>query len=334
MAVSYIAIDFDCLQTNIYKLGCGIVLSEPTVCAVETDGKNGIKAIGYEAKKLIGKTAENTKIVFPIFEGEIVNAEIAGKLLLSFLRKIGIKSKLQSVEAVIKVPCGISAESLSAYREVVKSSGIDKAHFIEAPILSALGARVPLNGFAPYFVIDIAGGTTNIAALSLDGIIAGISINLGVNKLTTDIIDFVAESHGLQIGLLTAERLRKEIGALSCDSLASIVNGRDIKTGVPKSISLTVSDINEVVKTFYDKIWEYASSVLVKLPPEVSAEIRHVGLYVSGCGADAYGIDKYYAEKFGMKINVPENPDMAVALGGGIAVGNTAILSKIELKKV
>ncbi len=328
-----IAIDFDSLYTNIYKLGSGLVLSEPTVAAIGIDGKSEIKAIGIDAKKLIGKTAEKTKIVFPVFEGEIVNEKVASELLADFLRKIGVASKLFGVHAVISVPCGASAEMIEKYEAVAKSAGVKKVNFIEAPLLSALGQRLPLNDFSPCFLIDMAGGTTNIAALSLDGIIAGFSVNFGANKVSTDIIDFVAENYGLQIGLLTAERLKKEIGSLmDDDGLTTIVNGRDIRSGSPRAVSIKAVDILLPVKKYYDKIYELANELLTKLPPEVSAEIRRAGLNLAGTGATVYGLEKYYGEKFSMRVTVSENSEMAVALGGGIAIGNAELLKKISIK--
>lgn len=333
MAAEKFAIDFDSAYTNIYKLGSGVVLSEPTVAAVGTDGKGEIKAAGADAGKLIGKTAENTKIVFPVFEGEIVNERVASKLLGYFLKKVGVTSRLMNVSAVFSVPCGTEIQVLEKYIKVARAAGVDKIRFVEAPVLSALGQRIPLTDSSPCFLIDMAGGTTNIAALSLDGIIAGVSVNFGGNKISTDIIDFVAETYGLQIGLLTAERLKKEIGSLSeGDGLSAVVNGRDLLTGTPKAVSLRASDIMEPVRKYYDKIAEIAMSVLVKLPPEVSAEITHAGVYVSGGASAVYGLEGYYRQKFGMQINVAEGGDMAVALGGGIALGNEDLLKKICVK--
>ncbi len=329
-----IAIDFDGLFTNIFKLGSGMVLSEPTVAAVGLLDAEDVKAVGAEAKKLIGKTAENTKIVFPVFEGEIVNEKVAEKLLSVFLRKIGLSSKLTMVEAVMSVPCGTTAEMLCKYERVAKNAGVNKVSFIEAPLLSALGQRLPLSDSAPCFVIDMAGGTTNIAAISLDGVIAGISVNFGANKISIDIIDYIAEAYGLQIGLLTAERIKKEIGSLAeDDGLSTVVNGRDIKTGTPRSLSVRAMDLLEPVKNYYDKVAELAMSVLVKLPPEVSAEIRHAGVSVSGVSSDVYGLEKYYRKKLGMKVSVAENGLMSVALGGGIAVANSALVKKLAIKR-
>ena len=328
-----LAIDLDSAYTNIYMIGGGLVLSEPTVAAVSQDEKNDVKAIGAEAKRLIGKTAKNTKIVFPVFEGEIINEKVTASLITSFLDKIGVRNKLLGVKALFSVPCGVTGEMIEKYKVVAKRSGISKAYFVEAPILSALGQRIPLNDSSPCFIIDMAGGTTNIAAVTLDGVIAGISVNFGGNKISTDIIDFIAERYGLQIGLLTAERLKKEIGSLSeSDALATVVNGRDLKTGTPRAISIRALDLIEPLKLYFDKIAELAISVLKKLPPEVSAEIRHSGIYVSGGASAVYGLEQYYTDKFKMKINVAENGLMSVALGGGIAMGNNDLLKKISVK--
>jgi rod shape-determining protein MreB len=329
-----IGVDLGTANTLVFVKGKGIVIREPSVVAVdERTNPKTVVAVGADAKKMIGKTAKNTKIVFPVFEGEIINEKVSAGLLRFFMNKIGIKNKLAGVKALFSVPCGVTAEMLDKYRYVAKSCGVTKVYFAEAPMLSAFGQRIPLNDSTPYFVIDMAGGTTNVAAVTLDGIIAGISVNFGANKISTDIIDFVANRYGLQIGLLTAERLKKEIGSLSSnDSLATVVNGRDLKTGTPKAISIRAMDVIEPISLYYDKISELAISVLKKLPPEVSAEIRHAGVFVSGLASSIYGLDDYYTNKFGMKINISENGQMSVALGGGVAMGNDELLKKITIK--
>ncbi len=332
MAAEKLAIDFDSVCTSIYMLGSGLVLSEPTVAAVSQDDKCEVKAIGEDARRLIGKTAKNTKIVFPVFEGEIVNEKVAIGTLKAFLSKIGIKNSFLGCQALFSVPCGVTAEMIEVYKKVAKSCGITKINFVEAPLLSALGQRIPLNESSPCFVIDMGGGLTNIAAVSLDGVIAGISVNFGGNKISTDIIDFIAENHGLQIGLLTAEKLKNEIGSLDKnDTLSFVVNGRDLKTGAPRAISVKAMDIYEPISKYFDKIAELSLAVLKKLPPEVSADIRHAGIYVAGGSSSIYGLDKYFSEKFGMKVNVADNGQMAIALGGGVAIGDNALLKKIAI---
>lgn len=326
------AIDFDSCYTNIYKLGSGLVLSEPTVAAVEDGGKGSVKAIGYEANKLIGKTTKNTRTVFPVFEGEIVNEKVATELLAGFMKKVGGYGKLFSSEALFSVPCGVDYKMLEKYRKVGKSCGFSKITFIEAPLLSALGQRIPLSDSKPFFIIDMAGGTTNIAAVSLDGVIAGVSVNFGANKISADIIDFVSERFGIQIGLLTADRLKKEIGSLDInDGLSIVVNGRNIKTGKPTSLSIKACDLFEPIKEYYDKIADIALSVLQKLAPEVSAEIRHSGIYISGISSSIYGLKNYYRDKFDMQINLAENGLMSIALGGGVTLSNALLKKKLAL---
>ena len=332
MANHKLAIDFDSVNTNIYVLGSGLVLSEPTVATINLENNNEVKFVGEEARKLIGKTANNTKVIFPVFEGEIVNQPVAQSILSSFLDKLGIKGNLFGCQAIFSVPCGCSYDVISKYKKVAKNCGINKIYFAEAPILSALGQRIPLNDSTPCFVIDMAGGTTNIAAVSLDGIIAGISVNFGYNKISVDIMDYIAENYGLQIGLLTAEKIKKEIGSLADnDALSTVINGRDLKNGAPRSVSIRAMDLQVPIKKYYDKVQELAVSVLKKMPPEVSAEIRNSGIYVSGIASSIYGLEKYYTNKFAIKTNIAENGAMAVALGGGIAIGNSKLLKKVVI---
>ena len=333
MANVKLAIDLGNTYTNIFMLGSGVVLSEPTVAAVTDGEKSVVKAVGYDAKKLIGKTAKATKIIFPVFEGEIINEQVTIALLNTFLEKINVKGAFQNITALFSVPCGSNFETIEKYKIVARVCGISKVHFVESPVLSALGQRIPLNDFSPCFIIDMEGGVTNIAAVSLDGIIAGLSINFGANKVSTDIIDYIAENCGLQIGLLSAEKIRKEIGSLlDNDALSTVVNGRDVNTGAPRSLSVKALNILDATKQYYDKVAEIAISVLKKLPPEVSAEIRHSGIYVSGEASKVYGLDKYYNAKFGIKINIPENELFSVALGGGVALGNPQLLKKLALQ--
>lgn len=333
MSLCKFAVDFDSSYTNIYKLGSGLVLSEPTVAAVDDGGKGVVKAIGLEANKLIGKTTKNTKTVFPVFEGEIVNERVASELLTGFLKKVGYTGKLIGAEGVFAVPCGIDYKMLEKYRKVAKNCGFGKIYFIESPILAALGQRIPLSDSKPFFVIDMAGGTTNIAAVSLDGVIAGVSVNFGSNKISADIIDYVAERFGIQIGLLTAEKLKSQIGSLDInDGLSVVINGRNLKTGTPMALSIKAMDLFEPIRIYYDKIAEIALSVLKKLPPEVSAEIRHSGIYLSGICSSVYSLDKYYHDKFDMQINVAKDGLMSVVLGGGVVLADSSLRKKLQLE--
>ncbi len=333
MAREKLSINFDGSYTEIYKLGCGLVLREPTVVAVSTENAKDIKAFGEDAKKLIGKTAEKTKIVFPVFECEIVNEKVASELLRHFLRKVEVNGKMNAVTALFSVPCGVSRESLNKYERVAKNAGIDKVHFAYAPLLAVIGQQIPVNDYNPYFVVDICSGTTNFAALTLDGIIKGFSLNIGANKISTDIIDYVAEVYGLQIGIPTAERLKKEIGSLcDDDGLALAVSGRETKTGLPKTLTLKAFELVDPIKKYFEKLVEYSMSLIVKLPPEVSSEIRKSGIYISGEDTTIYGLKDYVTDRTKIKTNIAENADTVKALGGGTVLGNSELLKKLSIK--
>ncbi len=333
MASVKFAIDFDSSITNIYKLGSGLVLSEPTVVAVEDNASCKIKALGKDAYKLIGKTAKDTKIVFPVFEGEIVNEKVASELLLAFLQKVGYASKLIGCVAIFGVPSGTSQEMLAKYKNVATSVGIGRVYFAEKPVLSALGQRIALTDSSARLVIDMSGGTTSVSALSLSGVISGVSINYGSNKISADVIDYVAERFGVQIGLQTAEKLKREIGSLDDgDGLSAIVSGRSSVDGEVKTLNIRAGDIIEPIRRYYDTIIDITLSLIKKLPPETAAEIRRSGVYVSGSGASAYGLEKYFSDKLGLKVSVAEDGIYSVALGGGIAIGDKEILRKISIE--
>ena len=189
-----------------------------------------------------------------------------------------------------------------------------------------------LNETNPVFVIDIGGGSTDIAAFSLDGIIAGISLNIGGGNIDSHIIDKIAESFNLKIGLLTSEKIKTTIGSLySNDNESMVVNGRDITTGRPRSVAVSSSDVYECMKVFADKIAEYAGLVLSKLPAEVSASVWHSGIYLSGGMGKLIGFDDYLYRKLQMDVNVADEPQMAVILGAGAAIGNDDLLETIRI---
>ena len=203
-----LAIDLGSSVTKIFMIGSGIVLAEPS-CVAVASGTDVVKAIGEEAKQLIGKTAEYTTIVSPVFEADIVNENMAAVMLSYFLKKIEIgPSRARKTEAVFAVPCGASEELLDKYYRLADACKIGSVRFAEVPFLSAFGQNLMLSETNPVFVIDIGGGCTNIAAFSLDGIIAGVSLNIGGGNIDSHVIDKIAESFNLKIGLLTSEKIK------------------------------------------------------------------------------------------------------------------------------
>jgi len=329
-----IAIDLGSVNTVIYQLGSGVVLSEPSVVALSVNGKSSIRAVGSEAKKLIGKTAETTKIVFPIVEGEIADIKNATAMTENFLNKITLRKLSLRPKALVSVPCGIENDEIKKYAKVLSGAGVYNADFVESPILTALGLGIPVSESTPCFIIDVGGGTTNIAAVSLDGVIAGVNVNMGGRNVDAMIINRIADLFGLRIGMLTAEKIKTQIASLiEGDATRTVINGRDIESGKPRSVSVSASDVLLPVAAFFDKIFEIASMVMAKLPAEVSAEIRRSGVYFSGGVSRLPGLDGYFREHMAIRANVFEDPEMTAAIGGGILLGNEKLLKKVRIEK-
>ena len=324
-----LAIDFGTAVTKIYKIGSGIVLAEPTCVTVQRD-TGEIRAFGNEAKRLLGKTAEGTEVRFPVYEGEIVYEELASALLEYFLKKVA--KNAFSVEALFCVPCGYRFESREKIYRIAKAAGINRVSFAEVPFLSVLGQDVPLSDSNPVFIIDIGAGVTSAAAFTLDGVIAGLSMNVGGNNMDIHIIDHIAETFNLKIGSLTSEKLKNTVGSLiEDDNQSTIINGRDITTGRPRSVSVSSSDIQFPISVYVDKILEYAELLLKKLPAEVSAAMCKNGVYLSGGVCKISGLADYVAERLQMEAHLSPDAQMAVVLGGGRTIGNAALLHKIRI---
>ncbi len=326
-----LAIDFGTSVTKIYRIGSGIVLAEATAVTV-TKETGEIRAFGNEAKRLLGKTAEATDVVFPVYEGEIVNERYAGALLEYFIGKVASR-KLFGVEALFCIPCGCRLPSREKYYRVAKAAGISRVNFVETPYLAALGQDVPLSESNPVFAIDVGAGKTSIAAFSLDGIIAGLSMNVGGNNMDIHIIDHVADVFNLKVGALTSEKLKNTVGSLiPGDNQSAIVNGRDVTTGKPRSESVCSADILFPIRIYADKIIEYAEIVLKKLPAEVSAAMCKNGVYLAGGVSALAGLTDYFSEKLQMEAHLASDPQTAVVLGGGRVIGSSTLMKKISME--
>ncbi len=325
-----LAIDFGTSVTKIYKLGSGIVLAEATCVTVQRD-TGEIRAFGNDAKRLLGKTAELTDVNFPVYEGEIANEKQAAALLSYFLSKITRRSF--AVEALFCVPCGFSESAREKYYRVAKEAGISRVNFAETPYLVALGQDVPLSESNPVFTVDIGAGKTSVAAFSLDGIIAGITINVGGSNMDVHIIDHIADRYNLKIGAQTSEKLKNTVGSLiPNDNQSTAVNGRDVTTGKPRSVLVSSENILFPVQVYVDKILEYTELILKKLPAEVSAAIYKSGIYVSGGVAALAGFEDYFSKKLQMETHVLGDAQMSIVLGGGRALGNAALFDKIAMR--
>lgn len=327
-----LGIDIGSSKTAIYQVGAGVILCEPSVVAVTAESRGRNVTVGLDAKKLFGKTSQNTQVFLPVFEGAIEKENAADMMLGGFFDKIELKSFGKAVSAVVAVPCGSSALEIKRYKELINSQNIYKIKFVESPIATALGLNIPISQSTPCFIIDMGGGTTNIAALSLDGMIAGVNVNMGGGNVDAMIIDYIENEYSLKIGLLTAEKIKIELGSLlEGDCAKTVISGRDVKTGKPRSLLVTAADIVEPIKAYINKINEIAEMLMAKLPAEVSAEIRNKGIYLSGGMSKIVGIKEYFANNFSSVVNIAEAPELAVAVGLGILQANESLLRRVQI---
>lgn len=324
-----LSIDLGSSMTKIYRAdtSSGVVLAEPSCVAVAGEERE-VKAIGKDAKNLIGKTAEYTSIIYPVYEGEIVDMRLAVEMLKEFLSRIGLKSSaLRRAQVLMSVPCGAPNRLLSQYVALAEECGLKKVFFVEQPYLAAVGAGAVLSDSDPVFCLDIGGGVTNVAVVSADGIIAGVSMNIGGNNIDVKILTKVARVNKLKIGALTAERLKKEIGSLAAYARGTMVaEGSSIDTCRPAAASIQASDLSECISVYIDKILEYAGAVLRKLPAEVAAAVNRNGVYLSGGMMNLPYLPQYIGAKLEMRYHVCEEPQFASVLGGGTVIRDKALL--------
>ncbi len=329
-----LAIDLGSSMTKIYRAdtNSGIVLAEPSCVAVSADGE--VKAIGKAAKKLIGKTAEHTDILYPVYESEIVDMHLATRMMKEFLSRIGLKATwLTRVQALIGVPCGIDIRQLDDYRALADECGLRGTKFVEQPYLAALGAGAKFGD--PVFCLDVGGGVTNAAVVSGDGIIAGMSMNIGGNNMDANIMFALETEKNLLIGALTAERLKNEIGSLLNGARGvRVAEGCAVDSRHPAAASVSATELRESIRVYVDKVAEYAASVLWNLPAEVAAAVNRNGVYLSGGVMKIPGVAKYIGERLGdMPYRVCEEPQFTTALGGGVLLRDKELLNKFSLRE-
>lgn len=328
-----IAVDVGSSNTGIYQVGQSVVLFEPSLVAFSSDGVK-VKEVGFEAKKLVGRTTDSTVVVAPVFESRITDEKACVAMLNSFLNKITVKHFSSRPSVIFSVPCGATLEQIKTYEKVLRGANVSDYVFVESPVLTALGLGLPMTDSSPAFIVDIGGGSTQIAAVSLDGIICGISVNMGGMSIDAMIMSFLRERYGVKIGSLTAETVKQKICSLiDGDMTAMNVSGQSVDTGRPHSVRITAQDLQGTVKLFFDKIFQITGMVLSKLPAEVSADVRKSGIYFSGGVSKTPGLEEYFREKMDMRANVFSDAEVAAVLGGGIIAENKQLLKKLRINK-
>lgn len=317
MMLNEIGIDLGTSNTIIYLKGKGIVVNEPTVVAVsKATGK--VHAIGKEAGEMLGRTPVDIRALTPIKEGVIANFDITVALLKKFIKK-AINSSLLKPKAVICIPSHITDVEKRAVRDAVLAAGVKEVYLIEKCMAAAIGAGIEVNRPIGSMIVDIGGGTTEIAVVSLGGVVATQSLNIASHTLDNDIIQFMKKNHNLVIGDITAEDIKKNIGS-ACplkEELSMDIKGRDLVSGLPKTITITSAEIREAFQETLASIIDGIKAVLEKTPPELAADIFESGIVMTGGGSTLKGLGRLINVHTEIPIFIAESPAECVAIGAG-----------------
>ncbi len=320
-----LAIDLGTANTLIYIRGQGIVLNEPSVVAIRThNGKKTVTAVGADAKRMLGRTPGNITAIRPLKDGVIADFQVTEKMLQHFIAKVHENSFFPpSPRVLVCVPCKSTQVERRAIRESVVSAGAREVRLIEEPMAAAIGAGLPVEKASGSMVVDIGGGTTEIAIISLNGIVYAESVRIGGDRFDEAIITHVRRNYGSLIGDATAERIKKEIGCAypSSGVLREIdVRGRNLAEGVPRSFTLNSDEILEALQEPLSAIVQAVKSALEQSPPELASDIAESGMVLTGGGALLKDLDKLLSEETGLPVIVAEDPLTCVARGGGRAM--------------
>jgi len=322
---SDMAIDLGTANTLVYVKGQGIVLNEPSVVAITTSrDKKHVLAVGEEAKLMVGRTPGNIKAIRPLREGVIADFEVAEEMIKYFMQKVHKRRSFISPRVIICVPSGSTAVERRAIQESAESAGARSVYLIEEPMAAAIGAGLPVTEPTGSMVVDIGGGTTEVAVLALGGIVYARSVRVGGDKMDEAIISFIRRQHNLLIGEGSAERIKKGIGSASApkegDGRSMEIKGRDLVNGVPKEIVMTERQIAESLSDPVAAIIEGVKLALENTAPELAADIVDRGIVLTGGGSLLANLDVVLRDATGLPVVVAEDPLSCVAIGTGKAL--------------
>ncbi len=332
---SDLAIDLGTANTLVYVKGKGIVLSEPSVVAVRKDGRgsNKVLAVGKEAKMMLGRTPGNIVAIRPMKDGVIADFEITETMLRHFIRKVHNRRSLIRPRIIVCVPSGITQVEKRAVRESAESAGAREVFLIEEPMAAAIGAGLPITEPTSNMVLDIGGGTTEVAVISLAGIVYSKSVRVGGDKMDEAILQQIKRKYNLLIGERTAELIKTTIGnAFPGDQVNKMqVKGRDLVSGIPKILEIDSDEVRESITEQIDTILETVKMALEQTPPELAADIVDRGIVLTGGGALLQNLDMLLREETGLPITITEDPLSTVVLGSGKALDSLDILREIMI---
>ena len=329
-----VGIDLGTANVLVYIKGKGIVLNEPSVVAINND-TDEILAVGEEARQMIGRTPANIVAARPLRDGVISDFDITERMLKYFIRKTCGSGRFFKPKIMVCVPSGVTEVEKRAVREAATAAGGKDVYLMEEPLAAAIGAGIDISKPDGVMVIDIGGGTTDIAVISLGGIVASTSVKMAGDKFDEAIIKYMRKVHKLYIGERTAEELKLTIGTAFPreDVITKECRGRDMVTGLPKSVDVTSDEMMEALEEPLHEICEAVHNVLERTPPELAADISNSGIIITGGGALMHGIDKRIEDRTGINVIIAEDPMSCVAVGTGKALDELEKLEGNSLNK-
>lgn len=324
-----LGIDLGTANTLVYIKGKGIVAREPSVVAIQTNTKQ-VLAVGEEAKKMIGRTPGNIVAIRPLKDGVIADFDVTKNMLKYFIRKATKRRTFFQPRVVVCVPSGVTEVEKRAVEEAAIHAGARDAYLIEEPMAAAIGAGLPVHEATGSMIVDIGGGTTEVAIISLGGIVTSKSIRVGGDELDESIVNYIKKEYSLMIGERTAEEVKITIGSADVNSgLGTMqIRGRDMISGLPKTIDVSSKEIYNAMKEPIYNILEAIKSTLEKTPPELASDVMELGIMLTGGGALLDGLDRLIKEETGMPVHIAEQPLDCVAIGTGKALDSIEILKK------
>lgn len=317
-------IDLGTANTLIYVKDSGIVLNEPSVIAVDSDTSK-ILAVGADAKAMLGKAPRNISVVRPLQDGVISDFDKTADMLKTFIERAMEQKKMRNYRVAVGVPTGVTEVEKRVVEEVVRQMGASEVYILEEPMAAAIGAGLPVDGTTGCMIADIGGGTTDVAIIALGGVVASTSIRHAGDKFNEAIVQYIRKRHALLIGDKTAEELKINLGCACMDEdefgneIIKTMNarGRDIISGLPKTLEITNKDMMIALQESMDIVVDAVKATIEKAPPEIAADIAENGMMLSGGGAKIYNLDKLIKKKTDMDVAIAENAFEAVALGTG-----------------
>ncbi|MCL6448027.1 MAG: rod shape-determining protein [Armatimonadetes bacterium] len=327
-------IDLGTANSLVYVKGKGIVLREPSVVAIERESGQ-VLAVGEEAKQMIGRTPGNIIAIRPMKDGVIADFDVTQSMIKYFInRSLRNRTFLIRPRVVVSVPSGVTPVEERAVREAALQAGAREAYLVEEPMAAAIGAGLPVHEPTGNLIVDIGGGTTEVAVISLGGIVTSTSIRIAGDEMDEAIIQYVKKTYNLMIGERTAEEIKIEIGtAYSPENLGSYdVRGRDLVTGLPKTVRVTAEEIYKALAEPVSAILEAIKNTLEQTPPELSADIMDRGIVMAGGGSLLRGLDYLISEQTGMPVHVADEPLLCVAYGTGRVLENIDILRRVLIQ--